>query len=168
MDNNKIPEDYFERKPKEVLSAIAALQDNIDVNAPLLYRYGKKEGYTVPANYFDDFYSNMQITKKSPSIRFIRFPRLTVAASLLALVTVGWLFMKDLNPPEDDLQLAEVYDYYIDNVEQIDQQLIYELSAEYADINDLESFYTPEEELNIIEETIIEDMTDQEFLDLLL
>lgn len=166
--DKNIPKGYFWRKPKEIIDAVHQLEDDIKTQAPILYSIGKEEPYNIPEGYFEGFYksldtSGVKVFYLQPAFRYMAAACLTIA-----IMSLGWLWLQPTDPNyTDEMAMSDVYEYYIDNIDEIDESLIIDLSYEYADILDLEVDYTTDGDLDVIEESILNEMTDQEFLDFL-
>ena len=124
-----MPEDYFKKLPDRMKENISQLEDDIKNDAPLLHKYGKRNPYTVPDNYFSNHFR--QRNKNTPS-RTIRLrQRITIAASLIVLMGLG-LFIVYPNSETTDLAEVEVLDYYIENIAEVDEDFLLVLQEEYG------------------------------------
>jgi len=168
MDKNKnIPKDYFNQKPQEIFDAINKLEDDVATQAPILFSLGKNEPYRIPDDYFDGFYNKLSVPKSTLKRRTLRLQPWMAAASMIGIVFLFWVFGYDNLQQDDDIELAEVYEYYIENADLIDDSMIIVLSDDIGDdMNDVNGL-NENEELDLMEQTILEEMTDQEFLDIL-
>ena len=168
INKKHIPEDYFQKFPDNLEMEINNLDDNVAQEAPLLYKTSQKASYLVPEGYFEGLYDNIILKKSQASQTVFMLKPFLVAASLVAVIMLSWIFLADQNRLEvDDLMIADVYDYYINNIEEIDNSMILDIEGIEISIEENEFSDLSEDELNLYQDALLENMQDHELLSIL-
>lgn len=160
-DSYKIPNDYFKNLHGQINSKIDLIEDDLQTNAPLLFDISKqkatKEAYLIPDNYFKNNLNKKSWNKQS-NVVSLRRRILSVAAVFILLAACMFLF--DFNQsPTEQTQLSFVddnmYEYLMANPEEIDDELLYEMSGDLSFENidglELDELLESMSELEIIE-----------------
>lgn len=152
LNKKNLPNNYFEKLPEDILGKISALNDELEENAPLLSKMQTLNPYKVPSGYFEHGAFDFGKIKKPVPVYLLP---MRIAASLIFIMLIGWTFVKiDKGTSDPDLAEADVFDYYLDNVDELDDDIFREVYAE--------AVYGPEE---INEEEILLDILLTEFSD---
>jgi len=153
-NNMKIPADYFDGLADKLSARVEGLEDDIETNAPTLFKIGKNEGYSIPSEYFKTFAERQK--KLKPRRRIIKLitPVIGIAAS--ALLLFGWFISQNQSTSIDEGQLGDVemYQYLIENVDMLDDELLADLNGylgEDESAADIEYLLDNIDELDIIE-----------------
>jgi len=116
--NMKLPEDYFKGLGDQIEGRIEALEDEIEKNAPLLYKVGKDERYKLPEDYFKTFAERQKNLKPARSILRLWRPAIGIAAS--GILLFAWFMNQETNSG-NDLNDEEMFAFLVDNVEILDE-----------------------------------------------
>ncbi len=153
-----ITEDYFEKLPDRLSEKIESLEDDLLQEAPLLHSMRDGNPYSVPHGYFKNLEN--QLTQKRSSLKVSYRKYLAVAASLLLLMAIGLQWSSDVVDDSGALAEVELYDYYLDNLDDVDEDLIALLSE------DEESLATEmlfdDDEIEIVLDELVSDLNDYE------
>lgn len=166
--DKNIPKGYFDNLPQKMSDLISDLKDDVQSSAPHLYRISKEKSYKVPDGYFDQFFNSLNIDQSRTISLISRFRPLVAAASIIGLVTLIWV--SGILKQDQDIEMlamTDVYSYYYDNIDELDHDLIWEISEEEGSIEESLFEDLSQSELDLFEETIISNLTDQELLDIL-
>lgn len=122
-----LPKDYFKKLPDILKDRIEHLEDNLENSAPILSSLRNQNPYVVPNGYWQSLESRLTQNRKRRKIVPMRW--LSIAATFLALGMLAWIFTSQDSPDADAVLLAEneIYEYLIDNVDQLEDDLLTEL-----------------------------------------
>ncbi len=168
INKDNIPNKYFEDFPQKIIEGINLLEDDVQSEAPLLFSISQKASYQMPDQYLENFYRSLDIDSK-PKTRILRkLMPYVAAASFILLAGFGLTFFNNINSAtEDELELMDVYEFYVDNIDEIDNTTLIGMIDE-ADVEEVDFFEDlTAEEIEMYEEAILHNMTDQELLDIL-
>ncbi len=166
--NKKIPKDYFNKFPDRLSSRIEALEENIKESAPLLYKIGKAEPYQVPATYFDQLKAQIEKQTSGPKERKIGLYRWSSIAAIGALLVAAILvFSLQDKESEDGLMANRVIEHIENDLDYVDDELLYELVTLEETEELSEDLDLSEQEIELYFDYILDDMTDEELSDLL-
>ncbi|NNE26450.1 MAG: hypothetical protein HKN09_06370 [Saprospiraceae bacterium] len=168
--DSNIPNNYFNNLPDKIWAKIDQMDDRVKEHAPHFHALSQSNPYKVPDAYFETFESRLQLLGwgRILSLKVIR--PYFVAASILLVAVLSWIMMPENStddPGADDLLYADVYDYYSDEIEYIDQNLLVGFEADDFEEASLVTEELTEEEIYLYEEAILQEMTDQELLGIL-
>ncbi|MBT8232557.1 MAG: hypothetical protein HKO66_01785 [Saprospiraceae bacterium] len=161
MSKDLMPTDYFKNLKSKILNEVLSLEDELGSNAPILYNLKGKNSYLTPNNYFEDNLLKIKSFKARPT-RVLYFKVASIAAMLLVLVTAFW-HVTNSTLPETSLAENEILDYYIGNDEDIDSDILLEISENYEPDFDIELANVSDEELDIYIESILDDLNINDF-----
>jgi len=171
--DDRIPDNYFQQFPDDLIRRLELMEDDISSVAPRLVGLGKESAYRVPDDYFEQaedaiLYSTINsVGKKAPQL--YRLLSYCAAAVLLLMI----LFLgrgsehsgkgKEILEPN---QLLAVEDYLFD------EAILVELENWLNDDIDITIDDFSDDEIEtvhelIINEMVLEDFTDEELSELL-
>ncbi len=145
-DNSKmkVPKGYFDAKQRDLMQIAAGDEDMIDLSqdAPLLISYGRKEGFSLPENYFHSLESklNNELRTSANKPGSVRIMYYAAAACLLCLFgyfglskvqidssEVIALSSLDTYELEEDAEIEEAYSFLLAELDGFsDEELLYE------------------------------------------
>ncbi len=165
--NKKIPSNYFDQFSDKLMQRIEHLEDEVESTAPTLHSMGKRNGYSVPEEYFGKN-AGVIMSKLPRKRRFLGLTMVVISAVaaclvlMISIIGVG----SDGTTQTEELQLAEVIEYL--ETDQIDDTIIEDfLAEELAEEMDDLTDGIPEEELDLYLNEFIDEFTDEELSDLL-
>lgn len=161
MSNMKLPKDYFKNLQNNIVKNINDLKDDLESNAPLLSRIGRKNIYSIPDNYFSNSESNL-LKPHTTKIRLLSKNFLSIAASLLLMISITWVAFN--NPNTEESLIAEVedeyiFDYFLENADELDNAILAELDNDEIIEGELDFEEISNDELTDYIETIVDDIS---------
>ena len=161
--SDKVPDNYFDDLPGRIQGRIESLQDDLEKHAPVLSSIDKRTVYDLPEFYFAE--SRNKLLKQRQRSRVLKFDfrRIAVAASLALLIAFGVDSVFDMNTSGDQgFAEAEVLDYYLDNIDELDFDLIAEMELEDTDFELSFTEEISDEELDMYLSDIIDEFSAEE------
>jgi len=157
FNKNNIPKAYFEKLSNRIFESVDLMEDALSEEAPILFSQSQKNPYKVPASYFEK--SRTQILKSNTSVKRLYMRPLLVAASLAFLVVVSWTLIQS-NDVKFDNEIAEadVWNYYLENVDDMDDDLFQNVYAEAVLEEETEELY----EEDILLDLLLDEFSDNE------
>jgi argininosuccinate lyase len=145
MSDKKIPNGYFDQLPDKMLQKFSEEEQYRELQdlTKLLATMPKDNPYHVPQNYFEKLTESTS-KKLRPKSRKLWILISTVAACLIIIMMV----MPGMTDNNEDLSEIELLDYYAENVEELDTDVLSELV--YVDMLDDEQVIDDEEMQEII------------------
>lgn len=150
MFNKKnIPKDYFDKLPGKIFESVDLIEDALSEDAPLLFRESQKNPYKVPVEYFQK--SRAQILKTNRSVKRLNFRPLLAAASLAFIAVISWTIVQsnDLKI-DDEFAESDVWNYYLENVDDMDDDVFQNVYAEAISEEESEELYEEDILLNLL------------------
>ena len=165
------------------------IKDELNELSPFLSNLKKKNSFQVPPNYFEQMQREVltkakQLEEKKPApsswisqlmdqLSQLLQPKFALALTGVAALVIFILFR--LSPNEmtlQELNLAdisseEMQDYLADNLEDIDDDMLLEMSDELSETYFTPTMDYPEEDVDMILDDLINDIDDKALEDLL-
>ncbi len=163
------------------------IQEELKNLAPSLSKMEKKEGFQIPENYFnelpDQIMSQLDFSKtslKKERVSWIEIlsekitvffqPRIAIGFSMAMLMICSIYFLtKNTTTTSSafaELSIAEMENYIEENIEDFDEEILFEFVAE-NEMNSLGKLEVEDEDLDEYMFEIIEDLEDEDLEDLL-
>ena len=161
--SHRVPDNYFNNLPDRIRERINDLKDELSENAPILSSIDKDTIYKVPEYYFSGLSSQLVSARsKTRNLRLSMY-RIAIAASLALLIAFGVdsVFKID-NQTEQSFAEAEVLDYYMDNIDELDYALIADMNIEELDLDIRIAEDISDEELELYVSDILDEFSAEE------
>lgn len=164
--DKRLPKDYFQQLPPKIWESITALEDNLKMEAPVLFSLGKEEPYSVPAGYFENNLVRLKSPNKQVQPKFWK-PWIGLAASLSILLAAYFVYNHYSGEAEPQtLELEELFVYYEANPDEFSELLIDDLELVGLE-EEMEFEQIADEELDGYWDYILSDFSDEELIDFL-
>jgi len=164
--DKKVPDKYFEKFPDDLMKKLELMEDDLKGMAPTLLSLNKRQGYSLPQDYFSDteeiIHGTVYKQRRSSGTRQL-LKVISMAACVIIISIVGLKhWMSD--QVNDELQLVDVLDY-LEN-EPLEEELLVGLSDfSGEELVELVDGLT-QEEIDTYIEDILDDFSDQELSEL--
>jgi hypothetical protein len=152
----KVNQSYFDKLPSEIMDKLSDV-DMIDIeqDAPMLHRIGKKEGFQVPEQYFENFTVELPSSKPVIKLWSSSYSVLGIAAGLILLAAS--LFLLNQNETTQEVEMASLDqledEFLLDEILDSDELTVDELFESMSGFDeDLE-----EVDINTLIETNLDD-----------
>ena len=171
------------------------IQEELEQISPFLAGLDKTQNFKVPVNYFEemqeDLWQKVAPESKSAPVAVQKKtwlsqldewlanwfqPRLALSlASLLLLLTAGWYFMSSVDGSEELVAVEssllddEAYDYFAQNFDEFDAELLSQLDFDDEEIDAfVESNFSGDGEFDVLLEDLLQELDIDELEGLLL
>jgi hypothetical protein len=124
MSDKKVPNGYFENLPDRILNSI--YQSDLEQLPETLAQVNRHNPYKVPVGYFDNLPNRLDQSGTTKTRRL--WPLIaSVAACVVLMIMVSTdQFTQDSDP----LSETEIIDYFAENLDDIDGEILYELAMQ--------------------------------------
>jgi len=124
---SELPEGYFEKLGGRIHKRIDRLEDDIEIHAPLLSSIDTEGMYILPPYYFAGLPQSVSSRVYKRKVRYLSLWRIGTAA---ALVFLAGFFLNNWNTEvsagNEQLAAHEIIDYYIDNADELELEMLRE------------------------------------------
>lgn len=155
---------YFEQFNHKMKKRFDELEDNLELEAPILMAIGKSENYNVPDSYFEQNHQKLQKLNHSKNASKKKRLVYLMAASFLMIGVISWHLY---NPEivQEEIEYVDITDHYLDNIDDIDLDLL--LSIDDDDLSDIDFGMMTDEEVEIYWSYLLEDVSDIDLTNIL-
>lgn len=124
MSDKKIPNRYFENLPDRILNKI--YQEDSEQLPEIIAQIKRNNPYSVPVDYFDQLPNRLRQDNATKTRRL--WPM--VASVAAAMILMIMMFSGQFTQASDQLSETEIIDYFAENIDDLDNEVLYELALE--------------------------------------